>query len=189
VNNQRNTIADGLSRLNARQQAFLSFLGAERLKLCCCVFQSKNGQNLQVFSDRLETFFELLLNSKIALDFGMVMRELENAVPTQGNPLSTQAQSALICLISAFDLWSSSGKTTFRDSADATVNALDNYTYFIKTKFKDDTDNPSMYPLLERELQWQLALISRAVDPSKLSPEQLINYRVENLQYAIPAAI
>src|SRR5262249_45203030 len=117
------------------------------------------------------------------------LQELEANVPNGGEPLAVQAQSANLCLMTAFQILADTGQATVVDAANAIIDAADNYEFFVRRRLKNDTQSPTDYPLLTREIDRQLADAVFVRGYERLPPLALVEHRIENLQYVIPPAV
>jgi hypothetical protein len=119
----------------------------------------------------------------------LAIDEMEAIMPSGGEPLSAQARSGLICLISACEMLMGSTQVNVVDPATATVDALDNYEFFTRRRIKNDTSSPTDYPLLHREIGRQLVDAEFIKRHQQLQKPHIVDYRLENLQYVIPIAV
>ena len=119
--------------------------------------------------------------------FDELISSLEEIVPEGGEPLQVQGQCAVVCLLESVKLLTHPDTERIEAVVNAVVDALDNYTFFARRLITGDLSSPDEYPLLNRELEKQEAdLQFVAGDPSA---EAVRQWRIENLQFAVPAAV
>lgn len=183
-------IANGLSRSSPTVRAFFAFLCAERLRGCCWAYQASTGVCFAPFFQGIDAFFEMLLSARLAdLNWRTARSPLEEILPKGGEPLPVQAQSGVICFLTALDLLGNGGRTSITDAVRAVIDALDNYDFFIRRRIRNDTQSPGDFPLLLREMDRQLADMELLKNYESLERPALIERRIENLQFAIPPAV
>ena len=117
------------------------------------------------------------------------LQEIEGIVPDGGEPLPVQAQSGVICLLTAFDSLATARRTRISDAINAPFDALDNYDFFVRRRLLSATVNRTDYTLLRREMERQLEDLKFVKDYGTRGRVGLIEYRVENLQFTIPPAV
>ncbi len=185
------TISQELLHSTPRAKALFAFLCAERLRGCCWAYQAIKGISLKAFFHEIEDLFELLLRQNVPNVAALEARikQLEAIMPTGEDSLSVQAQSGVICLVTGLDVLADGKRTGMEDAINAMVDALDNYEFFMRTKLKSDARNSTDYPLLAREIVRQLADAKFVKTYKPPANAALMDYRIENLQYAVPPAV
>jgi hypothetical protein len=183
-------IASGLSASSSTARAFFAVLSAERLRGCCWAYQASSGIDLAPFFQGIDSSFEMLFN-KCPADRNMegIIRKLEEIVPKGGEPLFVQAQSGVICLLTALDILADGARTSISDVVRATIDALDNYEFSVRRRIKNDMQSPGDFPLLLRELEREIADVKFLGNYEVRGRPSLIERRLENLQFAIPPAV
>jgi hypothetical protein len=183
-------IVNGLSESSPAARAFFALLCAERLHACCWAYQASKGVSLAPFFQGLEELFELLIDGRPAdSSLRTVTAELEEIIFEGGEPLPVQAQSGVICLLVGLDMLENPGRTNIDDAARATVDALDNYDFFVRRRISNEAQQPGDFPLLVREMQQQVSDVEFLKNYEELERKSLIEYRIQNLQFAIPPAV
>jgi hypothetical protein len=127
------------------------------------------------------------------MDLQVAAQQLEKLVPTSdeyGFPLAVQAQGAALCALSAVRiLTGQSAAEAVVDAANSVVDALDNYTFFVSETIGRRTASPDDYELLGRERVRQIHDCEFLCHEVALTESSLLEWRLENRQYAVPAAV
>jgi len=187
----RQHILDKLSDCDGRARAMFALLCAERLRSCCWALQAGHGAHLGACFTHMDALFELL-QSHQAPDPAMLratFEEIEPIVPGGGEPLCVQAQSGVICLLGAIEAFAGRTRVTITDVVNAIVDALNNYEFFIRRRIMNDTSSPTEYPLLQREIERQLADVAFVRGLEQSDKSRVVEYRLENLQFTVPLAV
>jgi hypothetical protein len=155
------------------------------------MYQAVNGVNLKVFFHWSDVLFELLINREFTdVDVAKkAFQELMTIVPTGGEPLYVQAQSGMICLLTAFDILANGGQTTIKDAINATLDAEYNYYCHVRRRIKNDISVPDNFEFLKNEADRQVKDVAFVKNCEQSTRSDLIEYRIDNLQYAIPPAV
>jgi hypothetical protein len=179
----RQAVISQLGGLTGPARALFGLFAAERLRGCCWV--AHHGTKVwETFTESLEKAFCLLEHIE---SFDELISSLEEIVPEGGGPLQVQGQCAVVCLLESVKLLTHPDTERIEAVVNAVVDALDNYTFFARRLITGDLSSPDEYPLLNRELEKQEAdLQFVAGDPSA---EAVRQWRIENLQFAVPAAV
>jgi len=147
--------------------------------------------SFEVYFEWSDILFEMLLNPDLRRSnlVPSAIQDLEAILPTGGEPLFVQGQSAIICLLSALEICSNGHRLSVSDSVNAIIDAIDNYDFFIRRRLKNDNSSPANYTLLQREVGRQLSDVAFVKMQDRLNRVELIEYRYENLQFAVPIAV
>lgn len=191
IETHRQKILHELAACDGREKAIFALLSAERLRSCCWAHEVASKIKLTTFFEEVENLFNLFINGTLPEKnaCNRVAQLLESLVPEGGEPLSVQAQSGVICLVTAFDMLANGGRTKMTDAINATIDASDNYEFFVRRKVKKDEHSPANHPLLLRELDRQILDAEFAKRSRSLQASAIIEYRIENLQFVIPPAV
>jgi hypothetical protein len=177
-----------------KAQALFCLACAERLIGCAWCFEQQTGASLGGFFRWLDTLFVAVASDELGeISLQRAASELEEVIPSgdhDGSPLHVQAQSAVLCALNALSiLVGPTDRAPVIEAANSVVDALDNYTYFVGEELANRTDSPENYELLQREIAKQLRdceLLRREVE---LTKGRILEWRIENRQYAVPAAV
>lgn len=187
----RQQILNEITKCSPQAKALFAFFCAERLRGCCWAYQTKSGSNLEAYFKWIDILFEKLVNrnfdDKLAIE--AAFQELKVIVPKGGEPLAVQAQSGVICLLTAFDALANGKQTTIADAINSTLEAAYNYYCYVKKRIKNDASVPTDFAFLNREANRQLLDVAFVKRCELSTKSDFVEYRVENLQHAILPAV
>jgi len=185
-----------LEKLDQRSQVFFALLCAERLRGCCWALQQRfSDLDYSPYFDGCELMFRSVQEFE-RTDLTKI-RELAGAleaiIPRSdefGFALGVQAQGGLLALLDTCQARMAPDVEAVVHAAQCTVDACDNYFFFIKNQILGDRESPpSNHPLLLREIERQEGDVSLLAELQATWGDEIARHRVRNLQYAIPIAV
>ena len=178
-------IQNAFGQANSAGGALFCYLAFDRLRNCLMVHSLTNGISMEA-AWRCADLVRVAISDGSGLS--KISDSLEELVPTEGDPLSVQAQSALICLMAAAQMLEGTDDLGLEEVVNGVVDACDNYAYATALAVKNESSYEERYPLLERELAWQVSLVPM-IGVNRISKDVVSDLIYQNRFYSIPAAI
>lgn len=187
----RQLISNSLAECPPLGRSFFALLCADRLRNCCWSYQQTGKSDISPYFSLIDDLFGQFENAGQFdhLKFGEAVLNLESDMPTEGDPLSVQAQSGVMCLMLAVQMLDNYSSQCANDIVNAMADACDNYLYHLQVRLSDDHSSPESSVLLQRETEKQRSDLDLARNASKYSKNDLIRFRILNYQYSIPSAV
>ena len=175
-------------------QILFALLCAERLRASCWAFSKRENWDITSYYEGCDFLFEQVVQNT-TIDQTQVesyVDDLDKCVPQSdefGDPLAVQAQSGLIALLHAFDSVKTADSEAGVNAAGAVEEGVDNYQYFVNKEMTGQLTSPTEYPLLDREIKWQLESIATLRQFTRPEREKYVSLRILNRTYAVPIAV
>lgn len=158
---------------------------------CCWAFQHAHDHDLEVYFRWLDKLFTGALDGAlVGLALEAASEELDGVVPMSdeyGFPLAVQAQGGVRALLLAVDALLGD-ESSLEEAATCVIEAVDSYTASMFRAITGRLEAPEAYELLTRECVRQLHDARFLTDVDARRPPELVAWRLENRQYAIPIA-
>lgn len=180
--------------LTATGQALFALAGAERLRGCCWAFEKEYGTSMEPFFRWCAFLFEQIgAGSELRREELLVAtQEVEGIIPHSdeyGSSLAVQAQSGGLCLLSALLVLAGDEEDVVVGVANSVIDALDNFAHFSRNQILVSDEALNSYELLQREAARQLHDVAVLNDLQSRGMDRLMEWRIENRQFTVPAAI
>jgi len=188
----RDALTERMALCGRRGRALFCLASAERLIGCCWAFQAQSGADLKPFFFWTQRLFDALvvdMPANVALDAALEELEQSASHTTDGSPLSVQAQAGILCAMGAIFVLEGHREDGVVTAMNATIDALDNFTFFVNQQVTGELVSPETYALLDRETALQMTHAAFLQDAENFEASTLTNWRLENRQYSVPIAI
>lgn len=190
---ERDGLMAAVSRLPLHKQVLFALLCAERTHACCWAFGEREGRDVSPYFEGCEAGFDQLARDTGApSSLDELKARLDEAVPRSdefGYPLAIQAQSGMIALMCALDLWTTQDPAEARDAGASIVDAWDNYEYHLHKTIAGTKADPKEYLSLDREIAWQQESVERLERAGSLDAASIVGLRILNRAFGVLPAV
>ena len=192
VQYDREALSRRLAPLPVASRVLFSLLCSERLRVCCWAFAWHARHDVSAYEHGLALVTSHLLGTDLVSPQRLreAIAAVDQAVPRSddfGYPLASQAQAAMVALLCALEDLQNDEPLSSTEAAEAVVEALDNFEAESQLRLSGVAAIHDDYPLLAREVQWHLQVLSALESRASLSlPELTRALRLGNRNFVVP---
>lgn len=187
----RSRLANAFEPNQIQEKSFFALLCAERLRGCCWAAQAATGDDHSYFFQWVDRLFKCFVEREHLTQDELLegLEQVESIVPEGGEPLAVQVQSGVLCLLTSLELLDNRSDNGVVEASNFIVDALDNYVFSTRRRITGDMTSPKDYILLQREVARQNEDVEFAKNLFERSASEVIAYRLENCEFAVPIAV